>query len=182
MSIVHQVIPNSQPKQPTFVEQVIFGSRWLQAPMYFGLALVQLIFVYKFAAELWHLFTGITTLTETDVLLTVLGLIDIVMIGNLLLMVMVGGYETFISRLHLDNHPDRPDWLDHVDVGVLKGKLASSLITISSIHLLKAFIGANTADLQATIIQISIHIVFLLSVLALVWADRLMKAPQGHSS
>jgi uncharacterized protein (TIGR00645 family) len=116
---------------------LIFLSRWLQAPLYFGLIVAQSVYVYHFLIELWHLIQETTTITETDIMLTVLGLIDVVMIANLLVMVIVGGYETFVSRLNLQNHPDQPEWLSHVNAGVLKVKLATALIGISSIHLLK---------------------------------------------
>ncbi len=115
-------------------------SRWLQAPLYFGLIVAQCVYVFHFMQELWHLLSTLTTLSETQIMLIVLGLIDVVMIANLLIMVIIGGYETFVSRLKLDGHPDQPEWLSHVNAGVLKVKLATALIGISSIHLLKTFI------------------------------------------
>lgn len=154
----------------------MFFSRWLQAPMYFGLIIAQVVYVYKFGHELWHLISHVNTMKETDVLLMVLGLVDVVMVANLLLMVIVGGYETFVSRLYLDNHPDRPEWLSHVDAGVLKIKLAASLITISSIHLLKTFINADNVRNDSIVFQIIIHLVFLLSAVALAWTEKLLKS------
>ena len=98
----------------------IFLSRWLQAPLYFGLIVAQGVYVYHFMVELWHLLQKIPTITETEIMLIVLGLIDVVMIANLLIMVIIGGYETFVSRLRLQGHPDQPEWLSHVNAGILR--------------------------------------------------------------
>ena len=125
---------------------LIFSSRWLQLPLYLGLIVAQGVYVFLFLKELSHLVTDITTLNEQEVMLLVLGLIDVVMISNLLMMVIVGGYETFVSRLNLQGHPDQPEWLSHVNASVLKVKLAMAIIGISSIHLLKTFIEAGTLD------------------------------------
>jgi uncharacterized protein (TIGR00645 family) len=172
---------NRQPPALNKLEYWIFFSRWLQAPMYFGLIVAQMVYVYKFGVELLHLITGANAMKEVDVLLMVLGLVDVVMIANLLLMVIVGGYETFVSRLYIDNHPDKPEWIDHVDAGVLKIKLAASLITISSIHLLKTFISADTMKPETIAAQVGIHCVFLISALALAWTEKIMKSSKtGH--
>ena len=152
---------------------LIFLSRWLQAPLYFGLIVAQSVYVYHFLIELWHLIQETTTITETDIMLTVLGLIDVVMIANLLVMVIVGGYETFVSRLNLQNHPDQPEWLSHVNAGVLKVKLATALIGISSIHLLKSFIEADRLPEKVIFWQVTIHLAFVLSALLLAVTDRL---------
>src|SRR6187397_1499656 len=122
---------------------LIFGSRWSQLPLYLGLIVAQAVYVILFLKELWHLILGATSLNEQEIMLIVLGLIDVVMISNLLMMVIVGGYETFVSRMRLERHPDQPEWLSHVNAGVLKVKLATALIGISSIHLLKSFINAG---------------------------------------
>lgn len=122
---------------------LIFGSRWLQLPLYLGLILAQGVYVVLFLKELWHLIHGAGSLGEQEIMLIVLGLIDVVMISNLLVMVIVGGYETFVSRLRLEGHPDQPEWLSHVNAAVLKVKLATAIIGISSIHLLKTFIEAG---------------------------------------
>jgi len=134
------IIPRPSPASQIALGKIIFLSRWLQAPLYVGLILAQLVYVYHFMVELFHLFQHAATIEETEIMLTVLGLIDVVMIANLLIMVIVGGYETFVSRLNLEGHPDQPEWLSHVNAGVLKVKLATALIGISSIHLLKTFI------------------------------------------
>lgn len=125
------------------VPRIIFASRWLQLPLYLGLIVAQGVYVYHFLVEVWHLLSHVTEYDENKIMLVVLGLIDVVMISNLLIMVIVGGYETFVSRLGIDNHPDEPEWLDHVNAGVLKVKLSMALIGISSIHLLKTFIDAD---------------------------------------
>jgi uncharacterized protein (TIGR00645 family) len=122
---------------------LIFASRWLQLPLYLGLILAQCVYVFLFMKELAHLISDANILTEMGIMLLVLGLIDVVMISNLLVMVIVGGYETFVSRLNLQNHPDQPEWLSHVNASVLKVKLAMAIIGISSIHLLKTFIEAG---------------------------------------
>src|SRR5687768_9525030 len=159
----------------------IFLSRWLQAPLYFGLILAQGVYVYHFIIELIHLIQRTPKLQEAEIMLTVLGLIDVVMIANLLIMVIVGGYETFVSRLNLEGHPDQPEWLSHVNAGVLKVKLATAIIGISSIHLLKTFINAKAYDEKTIIAQTAIHIAFLLSAMAIAMTDRLMVvAPANH--
>jgi uncharacterized protein (TIGR00645 family) len=166
----------------------IFLSRWLQAPLYLGLIVAQVVYVYRFLLELWHLIRfallGHTQTVsigtnreaadmETVVMLSVLGLIDVVMIANLLIMVIVGGYETFVSRLNLKNHPDQPEWLSHVNAGILKVKLATALIGISSIHLLKTFINADKLTDRMVLWQVIIHVTFVASAIALAWIDRL---------
>ncbi|HEV3010837.1 MAG TPA: YqhA family protein [Burkholderiales bacterium] len=179
----------------------IFASRWLQLPLYLGLIVAQAVYVWLFWQELYylllaafgnldalgHVMDAVTVeggerprkLNETVIMLVVLGLIDVVMISNLLIMVIVGGYETFISRLGLESHPDQPEWLSHVNASVLKVKLATAIIGISSIHLLKTFINAAAYDEKTIIAQTGIHITFLLSAMAIAAADRFMpSAPQ----
>ncbi len=128
------------------LSRLIFASRWLQLPLYLGLIVAQGVYVVLFGKELWHLIHETPTLSEQDIMLIVLGLIDVVMISNLLMMVIVGGYETFVSRMNLDGHPDQPEWLSHVNASVLKVKLAMAIIGISSIHLLKSFIEVGMVD------------------------------------
>jgi uncharacterized protein (TIGR00645 family) len=122
-----------------------------------------------------------TKLTEATIMLVVLGLIDVVMISNLLIMVIVGGYETFVSRMHLELHPDQPEWLSHVNASVLKTKLAMAIIGISSIHLLKTFINAANYDEKVLLAQTGIHVVFLFSALAIAYTDRIMIGTQNQS-
>lgn len=159
-------------------EKWIFFSRWIQAPLYFGLILGLGAYGFKFMQELWHLLTSAASMKETEVMLIVLGLVDVVMVANLIIMVIIGGYETFVSRLYIDDHPDKPEWFSKVDAGVLKVKLAASLVTISSIHLLKTFVNADNVGNDTIAFQIAIHLTFLLSVLALAFAEKIM----GHGS
>jgi uncharacterized protein (TIGR00645 family) len=156
------------------LEKFIFWSRWLQAPLYLGLIVAQGVYVYHFFRELAHLILDADVLSEAEVMLIALGLIDVVMIANLLIMVIIGGYETFVSRLDLDNHPDTPEWLSHINAGVLKVKLSTAIIGISAIHLLKSFINAGNLPEHTLKWQVVIHIVFLVSALAMAWTDKLM--------
>lgn len=173
------------------ISYLIFSSRWLQLPLYLGLIVAQAIYVVQFLRELWHLLEtsllhgGIDAAAggesaETTIMLTVLGLIDVVMISNLLVMVIIGGYETFVSRLRLDGHPDQPEWLSHVNATVLKVKLAMAIIGISSIHLLATFIKARAMDGQTIMWQILLHLTFVVSALALGMIDRIMQ-PGKHA-
>ena len=185
--------PTLEHRKLTPLNSLIFASRWLQLPLYLGLILAQCVYVFHFWVELKDLIgaafgnadslqhileaVGMTNgpkkLTETTIMLVVLGLIDVVMISNLLIMVIVGGYETFVSRMHLEGHPDQPEWLSHVNASVLKTKLAMAIIGISSIHLLKTFINAGSYDPKVLIAQTVIHLAFLLSALAISWTDRI---------
>lgn len=164
------------------LEGFIFWSRWLQAPLYLGLIAAQGVYVYYFMHELGVLISKTGTLTEVEVMLIVLGLIDVVMIANLLLMVTIGGYETFVSRIDLEHHEDSPEWLSHVNAGVLKVKLAIALISISSIHLLRTFINAGQLEDRVIIAQIAIHFAFLLSAIAIAYTDKLMLQSLAISS
>ncbi len=156
----------------------IFMSRWLQAPLYLGLIVAQGLYVWQFWTELVHLIGLMTVknITETEIMLIVLGLIDVVMISNLLVMVIVGGWETFVSRLELEKHPDQPEWLSHVNAGVLKVKLATAIIGISSIHLLKTFINAPNYDEKTLLWQTVIHLAFVASALAIAFTEKLTHA------
>jgi uncharacterized protein (TIGR00645 family) len=193
----------SQPPKTTghlqALPNIIFASRWLQLPLYLGLILAQAVYVFHFWVELVHLLEAafgsepalqalinsigykadapVTHLNETIIMLVVLALIDVVMISNLLIMVIVGGYETFVSRLNLEGHQDQPEWLDHVNASVLKVKLATAIIGISSIHLLKTFINAANYSDKVLIAQTVIHIAFLFSAMAIAYTDKLMSHP-----
>src|SRR5438132_8221994 len=160
--------------------QLIFGSRWLQVPLYVGLIIAQAVYVLLFLKELWHLVAHSFDASEQQIMLVVLGLIDVVMISNLLVMVIVGGYETFVSRLNLEGHPDQPEWLSHVNASVLKIKLAMAIIGISSIHLLRTFIeagglasGKNGYTETGVMWQTIIHTVFILSAIGIAYVDKL---------
>ena len=180
-------VESTEPSRPygRSVSSLIFFSRWLQLPLYLGLIVAQVVYVWQFLKELWHLidfsvfghevkgmeeFGG-----EATTMLIVLGLVDVVMISNLLIMVIIGGYETFVSRMRLDGHPDQPEWLSHVNANVLKTKLAMSIIGISSIHLLRTFIESSVGHVSGETMmwQTLIHLAFVASALALAWIDRL---------
>ncbi len=159
---------------------LIFSSRWLQLPLYLGLIIAQCVYVFLFIKELIHLVTHAHTFSELQIMLVVLGLIDVVMISNLLVMVIVGGYETFVSRLGLQGHPDQPEWLSHVNAGILKIKLAMAIIGISSIHLLRTFIEASkigqpgsSISSEAVMWQTIIHTIFILSAIGIAYVDKL---------
>ncbi|MCM0028884.1 MAG: TIGR00645 family protein [Polynucleobacter sp.] len=156
----------------------IFMSRWLQAPLYIGLIVAQGVYVWQFWLELIHLLSMMAdkSMTETALMLIVLGLIDVVMISNLLVMVIVGGWETFVSRLDLQDHPDQPEWLSHVNAGVLKVKLATAIIGISSIHLLKTFINAASYDEKTLLWQTVIHVTFVISAIAIAYTDKIINS------
>jgi uncharacterized protein (TIGR00645 family) len=170
---------SSNSKSQLTLAAFIFSSRWLQAPLYVGLIVAQAVYVYRFMKELAHLILDVRGLSETDIMLVVLGLIDVVMIANLLIMVIVGGYETFVSRLNLQDHPDEPEWLSHVNAGVLKVKLAMALIGISSIHLLKTFINAPHMNPETIKWQVLIHLTFVVSALAMAYTDRIATAQRA---
>ena len=196
-------LSKSSPLQP--LPNLIFASRWLQLPLYLGLIVAQAVYVVHFLVELLHLVEAafgnkdalqalvnsigykpdvpVTTLNETVIMLVVLALIDVVMISNLLIMVIVGGYETFVSRMDLEGHRDQPEWLNQVNASVLKVKLATAIIGISSIHLLKTFINADNYTDRVLIAQTVIHITFLLSAMAIAYTDKLMSSiPASRSS
>jgi uncharacterized protein (TIGR00645 family) len=200
------MIDQQRTEQPVKLKPLpafIFMTRWLQLPLYLGLILAQCVYVVHFWVELRdligaalgneaaleHIFNAIavpgaavpTKLNESTIMLVVLGLIDVVMISNLLIMVIIGGYETFVSRMYLDDHPDQPEWLSHVNASVLKTKLAMAIIGISSIHLLKTFINAGAYEPKVLIAQTMIHLVFLLSALAIAYTDRIMIGTQNQS-
>ena len=156
------------------MSSILFGSRWLQLPLYLGLIVAQAVYVFHFMVELTHLVEKLPGLGEADIMLIVLGLIDVVMISKLLIMVIVGGYETFVSRLNLKGHPDEPDWLSHVNANLLKVKLATAIIGISSIHLLKTFINAPNLDEKTLMWQTIIHMAFVLSAVSIAFIDRIM--------
>ncbi|WGE32130.1 TIGR00645 family protein [Actinobacillus genomosp. 2] len=162
-----------QPINNSILNKIIFASRWLQVPIYLGLIIVQGIYAYKFMKSLYNLIVNLGVMDENTIMLTVLNLIDVVMIANLLIMVIVGGYETFVSRLRVDDHPDQPEWLNHVNASVLKVKLGMSIISISSIHLLQTFINAGNLDEKTMQWQVIIHVTFLISAVAMAYTDKI---------
>ena len=202
MFLTRKAMPMSTPpptkplaQSPTLA-RMIFASRWLQLPLYLGLIAAQAVYAFHFWVELTHLLEAafgsqtalqalitsigykadpsVNGLNETIIMLVILALIDVVMISNLLIMVIVGGYETFVSRMYLETHPDQPEWLSHVNASVLKVKLAMAIIGISSIHLLKTFINAANYEEKVLIWQTIIHITFLFSAMAIAYTDKLL--------
>ncbi len=182
VEVPHKHIPKAADRGPAlrYLGAMIFSSRWLQAPLYLGLIVAQAIYVSQFIRELWHLLTESAHVTETEIMLTVLGLIDVVMISNLLVMVIIGGYETFVTRLYMEGHPDRPEWLGHVNASTMKIKLSMALIGISSIHLLKTFINVQQMPESAIKWQVIIHCVFLASAAAMAWTAKLANDVADH--
>lgn len=161
------------------LEQFIFFSRWLQMPVYLGLIVASVLYTVKFMVQLWHLISDFTTLTENTIMLSVLGLIDISMVINLLVVVFIGGYWTFVSKIEFESHVDKPDWLTKINASTLKIKLIISLVSISGVHLLKTFIDIHNIPLQDAILQIAIHIVFLISAVLLAYTDKIMHSHEG---
>ncbi len=155
-------------------ENIIFASRWLQAPMYAGLIVGGILYAYKFTVELVHLCITIDEITESALMLGILTLVDFTMVANLLIMVIVGGYSTFVSRIDIDSHEDKPEWLQKVDAGTLKVKLAGSLVGVSGIHLLQTFINIKNHESEHVMWQVIIHVVFLLSSVLLAYSEKIM--------
>lgn len=167
-------------KLENFFESIIFASRWVQAPVYAGLIVGSILYAYKFLIELSHLVVDINTISEEMLMLGILTLVDITMVLNLLVMVIIGGYATFVSHMHLDDHEDRPDWLEKIDAGTLKVKLAGALVGISGIHLLKSFINISNKDMEQVKWQIIIHAVFLGSALMLAYTEKVLHSAKEH--
>ena len=183
MDHIRETPPTARPEALRPLPALIFSSRWLQLPLYLGLIVAQCVYVFLFLKELVHLVLHAAEFTELQIMLVVLGLIDVVMISNLLVMVIVGGYETFVSRLNLQAHPDQPEWLSHVNAGVLKVKLAMAIIGISSIHLLRTFIEAGHVGTDRTtyttsgiVLQTVIHSIFILSAIGIAYVDRMSQS------
>ncbi|MFD8149879.1 IS21-like element helper ATPase IstB [Streptomyces sp. NPDC001046] len=162
----------------TTLGYALFATRWLQAPLYFGLVAAQGVYVYKFFKELWTLIRMCLGghASETFVMLAVLKLVDVVMIANLLIMVIVGGYETFVSRIGLQGHRDQPEWLSHVNSNVLKVKLATAIVGISSVHLLQMFVDVHHTSRHALLWGTVIHMAFIVSAAILAYMSGPMAA------
>lgn len=161
-------------KAELLFENIIFASRWVQAPVYGGLIVGSILYTYKFFVELIHLVLTVGEIKEEVLMLGILTLVDVSMVLNLLAMVIIGGYATFVSRMHLEAHEDRPDWLEKIDAGTLKVKLAGALVGISGIHLLKSFINIENKGIEQVKWQIIIHVVFLISTLMLAYTEKVL--------
>jgi len=174
------------------IEWIVFASRWVQAPMYLGLIFASVLYCYRFMMELGHLAKHITALDEhghfalleDELMLAILGLVDVTMVANLVYMVVVGGYSLFVSRMSIEDHPDRPEWLEKTNAATLKIKLASSLVGVSGIHLLKTFIEIETklapGESEHVKWRVIIHVVFLFSALILAFSERVLYGQSKH--
>jgi len=173
------------PNSTKILSRIIFWSRWFQAPLYLGLIAVLAAYVYQFGFGLVALFKNVVTHHEEQIMLQALDLIDVVMIANLLIMVIIGGYETFVSRLNI-THPDHPEWLEEINVGSMKVKLALALVGISSIHLLRTFIDPSQKQNLQVMWQVVIHITLILSAIMIALTNILVaksapkKAEKNH--
>lgn len=158
----------------TILEKVLFNSRWLMAPFYLGLVVSLVVLLYKFALLLIEFILHAPAAKESDVILGVLSLIDVSLTGNLILIVVFSGYENFVSRIDPGGHPDWPEWMTKVDFAGLKQKLLASIVAISAIQVLKAFMNIDaTFDAQKLGWLAGVHLVFVVSTLLIVWSDRL---------
>ena len=155
-----------------FMEKFMFASRWLLAPFYFGLILSLFFLLIVFTKEIIHFIMNFTT-NETEVILFILTLIDLSFAGNLLIIVIFSGYENFVSKININNHEDKPEWMGTVDFGGLKLKLVSSIVAISGIHLLKIFFGLENYTQNQVILFIAVHFTFVLSGVLLAYMDSL---------
>lgn len=158
-----------------FIEQIIFASRWVQLPLYLGLIVAAILYTYRFTLELWHLTQKVNHIEETLLLSGILTLVDIIMVCNLLVMVIIGGYTTFVSRIDVEHHEDRPEWLTAMDAGSMKVKLAASLVGVSGVHLLKTFINIGQNDYQVVMWQAIVHSVFLFTTMMLAYTEAILK-------
>lgn len=156
------------------VEKLLFGCRWLLAPMYLGLSLALMALAVKFFQEVAHSLVGLLTLAETDLVLTVLSLIDLVLVGSLIVMVMLSGYENFVSKIDAGSSQDSPAWLGKLDSGTLKLKVAASIVAISSIHLLRIFMNAQDTANDKILWYVVLHLTFVVSAVLLGVLDRMV--------
>jgi uncharacterized protein (TIGR00645 family) len=177
--------PTQRPTQQLelLIERIVVGSRWLQVPLYIGLIFVLAVVVVKFPFKIWDLVSRAITAEESDLVLAVLSMVDLIMVANLVVMVIISGYENFVSRIDVDSESERLAWFGKLDAGTLKIKLASSIVAISSIHLLQRFLEANTVSNDKLYVLVVIHMTFVFSALLLAVLDRTMagkKTADGH--
>lgn len=168
-----------------FMENMLFSSRWLLAPFYFGLAISLFVLLVKFLMELLHLAEGAFTSTESDVILGLLTLIDLTLTGSLLIIVIFSGYENFVSRMDHSNHDDRPEWMGTIDFSALKLKMLSSIVAISAVQLLRQFmsLGTVTPEREKELMWlVIIHLVFVVSSVLLALSDRIAGGHHGEAS
>ena len=157
----------------SFIEKTLFASRWLLAPLYLGLSLALVALGIKFFQEVYHVLSHILVASEADMVLTLLALIDLVLVGSLIVMVMFSGYENFVSRLEVGEEADKLGWLGKLDAGTLKLKVAASIVAISSIHLLRAFMNAQQIPNDKLMWYVIIHLTFVVSAVLMGVLDRI---------
>ncbi|MEZ5550871.1 MAG: TIGR00645 family protein [Pseudomonadales bacterium] len=155
-----------------FIERSFYASRWLLAPIYLGLSLALVALGIKFFQEVFHLMPNILAVTESEMVLVVLALVDLSLVGGLIVMVMFSGYENFVSQLDLDGNEDKLGWLGKLDAGTLKAKVAASIVAISSIHLLRIFLNVENIDNDKLLWYVILHMTFVLSAVGMVMLDR----------
>jgi uncharacterized protein (TIGR00645 family) len=155
------------------IERFILGSRWLLTPFYIGLVLVIVALGITFFRELWHLYATVFTAGEAEVVLLVLSLVDVVLVANLLIMVVISGYENFVSDIEATEGEETPDWMGKIDAGNLKVKVAAAIVAISSIHLLRAFLNVHELPESKIILLMIMHLVFVFSALLLAYLDKI---------
>lgn len=156
-------------------ERLMYASRWIMAPIYLGLSLVLLILAIKFFQEVIHIFPVIFAMKEVDLILVALTLIDLALVGGLIVMVMFSGYENFVSKLDIDEKDEKLNWLGQLDSNSLKSKVAASIVAISSIHLLKVFMGLNGIDNEKIMWHVIIHLTFVISAFMMGYLDKITK-------
>ena len=158
-----------------FIENAMYASRWILAPIYFGLSLGLLALALKFFQEVFHVIPNVFALSESDLILVILSLIDMALVGGLLVMVMFSGYENFVSQLDIDEHKEKLSWLGTMDSTSLKMKVAASIVAISSIHLLRVFMDARNIEPQYLMWYVIIHMTFVISAFAMGYLDKITK-------
>ena len=158
-----------------FIENAMYASRWLLAPIYFGLSLALLALALKFFQEVFHILPNVFSMAEADLILVLLSLIDMALVGGLLVMVMISGYENFVSQLDIEEGQEKLSWLGKMDSGSLKMKVAASIVAMSSIHLLKVFMDAKNIEPVYLKWYVIIHMTFVLSAFAMGYLDKLTK-------
>ncbi|EPK7360520.1 TIGR00645 family protein [Kluyvera intermedia] len=162
-----------------FLENMMYASRWILAPVYFGLSLGLLALAIKFFQEIFHVLPNIFSLAEADLILTLLSLVDMTLVGGLLVMVMFSGYENFVSQLDISAHKEKLNWLGKMDATSLKNKVAASIVAISSIHLLRVFMDAKNVPDNKLMWYVIIHLTFVLSAFVMGYLDSVTRAKKG---
>lgn len=164
------------------IERLLFASRWLLAPIYLGMSLALIALGIKFFSELYHLLSHVVEMAEQDVVLMLLAMVDLVLVGSLIIMVMFSGYENFVSRLDVEEGTEKLGWLGKLDANSLKLKVASSIVAISSIHLLRAFMNAPQTESQTLMWYVIIHLTFVVSAVMMGVLDRITAGGHRHKA